>query len=72
MAAHKGEDIGRKDDLESLMYLLIYLINGTLPWQNLKLAPGVDRNVAVGDIKFSIELEELCSGVPKEFIQIFK
>jgi hypothetical protein len=28
MAAHKGYEIGRKDDLESLMYVIIYLILG--------------------------------------------
>ena len=72
MAAHKGEEVGRKDDLESLMYLLLYLINGILPWQNLKLGPTEDRVISVGDIKISLELEELCNGAPKEFIQIFK
>lgn len=28
IAAHKGYEIGRKDDLESLMYVIIYLILG--------------------------------------------
>jgi hypothetical protein len=28
VAAHKGFEIGRRDDLESLMYVIIYLILG--------------------------------------------
>lgn len=35
IAAHKGFELGRKDDLESLFYVLIYLIKAKLPWQNL-------------------------------------
>ncbi|CAD8088362.1 unnamed protein product [Paramecium primaurelia] len=30
--SHKGEQLGYKDDLESLLYVLVYLRNLTLPW----------------------------------------
>ena len=29
---HLGYENGRRDDIESLNYVLIYLITGTLPW----------------------------------------
>ena len=35
LAAHRGEALGRRDDLISMMYSLMYVTNGgALPWQN--------------------------------------
>ena len=35
LAAHRGEALGRRDDIISMMYSLMYVTNGgALPWQN--------------------------------------
>lgn len=32
--AHAGKQLSRRDDMESLCYMLLYLIMGHLPWEN--------------------------------------
>jgi casein kinase 1 len=40
--AQSGEENSRRDDLESLLYMLAYLFRGDLPWQNIRLPRGTD------------------------------
>ncbi|CAD8053830.1 unnamed protein product [Paramecium primaurelia] len=67
IAAHKGYEIGRKDDLESLMYVIIYLILGKLPWQNLQIIGDKDRTIVVGEVKMQTSIQQLCKDLPSPF-----
>jgi len=72
IAAHKGHEHSRKDDLESIGYLLVYLYRGKLPWQNLKHKDKKKRYNMIMEKKLSISEEELCEQLPREFLVYFK
>jgi casein kinase 1 len=72
IAAHKGYEQSRKDDLEAVGYLLIYLFRGKLPWQNLKHKDKKERYKMILEKKESISDEELCEQLPREFLVYFK
>ncbi|CAD8151025.1 unnamed protein product [Paramecium pentaurelia] len=70
IAAHLGHELGRKDDLESLMYILLYFLRGQLPWQNMINVSDDERTKKVGDMKLSLE-RELFKDQTGEFQRIF-
>lgn len=62
---------GRKDDLESLAYILVYFLKSKLPWQQVpKVADNYttkQRKERILEIKMSTSVAELCKGLPHEF-----
>lgn len=62
-----GIQSSRRDDLESLGYVLLYLLRGGLPWQGMRIESRKAKNTAVLERKMEIPVEELCNGFPKEF-----
>jgi serine/threonine protein kinase len=65
--SHLGIELSRRDDLESLGYMLIYFIKGRLPWQGIPAENKHDKYAAIGKIKQECPLSELCSGLPQVF-----
>ena len=59
--SHQGAELSRCDDIESLAYLLIYFLRGSLPWLGIR---SVDTVV---QLKREISTEDLCSGLPIGF-----
>lgn len=65
--SHKGVRLCRKDDLESLIYILIYFYKGKLPWQDVKGKDENEKHDKVKELKMKITTAELCEGMPDEF-----
>lgn len=64
---HLGIEQSRRDDLESLGYVLMYFNRGSLPWQGLKAATKRQKYERISEKKMSTQIEELCKGYPNEF-----
>ena len=72
---HLGIEPSRRDDLESVGYMLVYLAKGNLPWQGLKRKTKNDKEDKIdriGEMKTTINLKKLCYGLPKCFYDFIK
>jgi len=70
--AHRGYEQGRRDDIESIGYVLMYFLLGVLPWQGLKVRKNEDQFEKIAQKKYATSFEELTYGQPEEFLQYFK
>ncbi|VDL94440.1 unnamed protein product [Schistocephalus solidus] len=65
--AHLGIEQSRRDDMESLGYVLMYFNRGSLPWQGLKANTKRQKYERISEKKISTPVEVLCRGYPAEF-----
>lgn len=64
---HLGTEPSRRDDMESVGYMLVYLIKGSLPWQGLKKKTKENPMDKIGEKKMMVNLKTLCEGLPDCF-----
>ncbi|KAE9412907.1 hypothetical protein Angca_005415, partial [Angiostrongylus cantonensis] len=67
LSAHKRQDLGRRDDMESWFYMIVEMTKGTLPWRFVS-----DRN-AVGAAKQAArgsDRMQFLGETPKQFDRI--
>lgn len=69
---HMGIEQSRRDDLESLGYVLMYFLRGSLPWQGLKANTKTQKYERILEKKISTSTEMLCKGFPAEFRSYFE
>lgn len=69
MNIHLGTEPSRRDDMESVGYMLLYLINGSLPWQGLKRKTKDNPMDKIGEKKMMVDLKVLCQNIPDCFYE---
>ena len=65
--ALKGYEQSRRDDLEAVEYVLMYLLRGSLSWQGLQAKNKEERYKKILQKKIEITSYDLCYGFPSEF-----
>jgi len=69
---HLGIEQSRRDDMESIGYVLMYFLRGSLPWQGLKATTKRQKYERIMERKMSTPIDELCQGFPTEFQTYFE
>jgi casein kinase 1/casein kinase I family protein HRR25 len=69
---HMGIEQSRRDDMESLGYILMYFMRGSLPWQGLRAATKRQKYERIMERKMGTSIEQLCKGYPPEFRMYFE
>jgi serine/threonine protein kinase len=66
---HLGIEQSRRDDLESVGYILVYFLKGALPWQGLKAKNAQKKYRLILEKKQQVSIAQLCSGLPSQFAE---
>ncbi|OTF78472.1 gilgamesh-like protein [Euroglyphus maynei] len=62
-----GREQSRRDDLEALVYMLIYFYKGRLPWQGIIANNIIERYRLIAQCKLTTPISVLCSDMPEEY-----
>lgn len=69
--AHTNVELSRRDDLESIGFILVYLFKGKLPWQGLNVPKGSSHNTEIMLTKMNTPFKTMCQGLPLAFQDYF-
>ena len=72
VSSHIGAEQSRRDDLESLVYILCYLRSGSLPWQGIRGKTKQDKYDAIQRQKQNISDRRLATHFPPSFTKFVK
>jgi serine/threonine protein kinase len=67
-----GQEQSRRDDMEALLYLWLYLLRGTLPWVGIDEQDFYKKCDKISKRKAAISPEVLCANLPSEFARYFR
>ena len=67
IGTHLGYRQSRRDDLESIAYILIYFVLGELPWQGIKAKSKSEKKEKILEMKLKTDFSK-DKRIPKEFL----
>ena len=70
--ALRGGEQSRKDDLESIGYMMIYFMRGKLPWQGVTGNKKIERYLKIYKMKKNVSPEDLCKSLPKQMVEFMR
>ena len=70
--SHFGREVSRRDDLESIGYVLLYLLTGDLPWIKIPTTSEEEKIILVGKSKQETPLDVLCKDAPEAFYHFMR
>lgn len=69
---HMGVEQSRRDDLEGVLYVLVYFVKGQLPWQSIKAHNRTEKYKKIMELKMLTTSDSLFKGCPSEFKKLMK
>lgn len=69
---HMNFQQGPKDDLESLAYMLVYLLTGSLPWSNIQTTDPKQRANILTNTKMTSSVMDICRECPDVFADFLR
>eukprot|EP01065_Artemidia_motanka_P031185 TRINITY_DN3742_c0_g1_i3.p1 TRINITY_DN3742_c0_g1~~TRINITY_DN3742_c0_g1_i3.p1 ORF type:complete len:428 (+),score=114.26 TRINITY_DN3742_c0_g1_i3:117-1400(+) len=70
IGTHLGNEQSRRDDIESLLYVMIFFVRGELPWQGVKAVDRAQKKKLIQEKKQSLSPDDLCKGLPHCLLKI--
>jgi serine/threonine protein kinase len=69
--AHLYSKLSRRDDLESFIYIIIFLLVGSLPWDTADCSNPETKFINIYNAKVTATAESVCIGLDQEIKQIY-
>lgn len=66
---HIGIKQSRRDDLESIAYVLIFFLKSELPWQGVKAKTKSEKKEKIKLSKISTDIKQLCENLPNQIFE---
>ena len=58
--------------METLAYVFIYFLKGSLPWQGLRVTQAKEKYAKIKEKKMQTSIEDLCKDLPSQFAEYLK